>query len=354
MKIKEFEKITGFKPSFTYWGLDYLLHSGDYFSKRIENTELLELVKKLVELAYPDEEDKKVVDRRWFNFYMPVRMGKAVAYRTSVVNYKEMYALIIGGFKPLDVFPGSQEVEEDYFDLVKELIKFSKALKKHPSIIKKCLPYDIRTGKVLGKYVMKKVLLEKEKKEILERYDKHVNAVKPSYPISLKKYLGATSVCYKAAFGEKTKNMSPVRRYKKWADGRDCGMLEIKNPESKKEFAYWLKHKSYCGGHPFEIVFSWSSHGIHLYPPNEKNPYFKLYVTNYAYAWHYLKMAEAMIKQRISFKAPEIEKVLKFLAGETYFKVNERAEHFIRYSKEYKNIKKHIQWDEIKLPKWKQ
>ena len=129
-------------------------------------------------------------------------------------------------------------------------------------------------------------------------------------------------------------------------------MLKIKKKHSKKAFMYWLEHKSHCGGHPFEIVFSWFRHGIHLYPPSKDSPWFAIYVTNYAYAWDFLRMVRALIKHRISFKAPELEKVLSYLAGETYFRVNEYDEHWINYFS-CKDKRKYIEWDKIEIPRFK-
>ncbi|MDL1957513.1 MAG: hypothetical protein LWW95_10810 [Candidatus Desulfofervidus auxilii] len=60
-----------------------------------------------------------------------------------------------------------------------------------------------------------------------------------------------------------------------------------------------------------------------------------------------------MIKNDIPFKAPKLENVLKFLAGETYFRVNEYAEHFVFYHSIGKDKRKYIEWDEIKIPKFK-
>jgi len=348
MRIKEFEKICGFRPKFSYWGLDF----PSQLFIRIENTELLNLVKKVANLAYPDE--KTQYERKWFNFYLPVRAGEAVAIRVCIINYKKMYAFVIQNKTPIEVFSGKKEVDEFYFELVREIYRFSLALKKHPEIIKKCVPPSFRTGKVLGRYVMERVLDKKEKERRLKDYQEYRKTLKPVYPISLNQYLNVCAICYRAAFGEKTKGMSPEEMYRRWADGRDCGMLEIKKKDSKRAFSYWLERKSHCGGHPFEIVFSWHEHGIHLYPPSKEEPWFKLRVTNYAYAWDYLKMVEALMKNRIPFEALRIEEVLKFLAGETYFRVNEYSEHFIFYSPElWKDIRKYIEWDPLELPKWR-
>ena len=136
-------------------------------------------------------------------------------------------------------------------------------------------------------------------------------------------------------------------------------MLEIKDKKSKRAYAYWLKHESHCGGHPFEIIFSWHAHGIHLYPPevrSREEPCYILSVTNYAYARDFIKMVKALIKKEIPFQARDLEEVVNYLSGETYFRVNEFSEHMLHYipSQEYKRLYfRHIEWDELKVPRWK-
>ncbi len=93
MRIKEFEKLCGFRPKFSYYELDYLFGHGSL--KRLHNTKLLSMVEKLTELAYPDEEYPDVEERRWHSFYIPVRMGKVAAVKTVIVNYKEGYAIAV-------------------------------------------------------------------------------------------------------------------------------------------------------------------------------------------------------------------------------------------------------------------
>ncbi len=144
--------------------------------------------------------------------------------------------------------------------------------------------------------------------------------------------------------------------YKKWADGRDGGMLSIKDRDNKKEFMDWMGSGKDAGAHPFEIVFSWHRHGIHLYPPSSHEPYYHLRVTNYAYATEFVKMAKALIKENVPFRAHEFKNVLDYLAGETYFTVNGHEELNFRYipSREYKRkFFRHIEWDKIKIPEWK-
>jgi hypothetical protein len=56
------------------------------------------------------------------------------------------------------------------------------------------------------------------------------------FPHSENDYLNTVAICYRAIFGSKTDGLSAEQMYRKWADGRDCGMLEIKDKKSKKEF----------------------------------------------------------------------------------------------------------------------
>ena len=176
--------------------------------------------------------------------------------------------------------------------------------------------------------------------------------------ISLVDYLKVCAICYRAAYGKKTKNLSPAEMYKKWADGRDCGMLDIKDKNSEGAFMDWLRNKSHCGGHPFEIIFSSFGHGIHLYPPDSYSPHYFLGVTNYSYAEAFIHMAKSLIKERVPFNAKDLEEVLNYLAGEIYFSVNSSGNIFHTFyyepSKEHKEkYFRHVQWDKIEAPKWR-
>jgi hypothetical protein len=113
------------------------------------------------------------------------------------------------------------------------------------------------------------------------------------------------------------------------------------------------KAEAHCGGHPFEIVFSWHRHGIHLFPPYPDNTYFTLRVTNYIYALAFLEMIRALIRRGVTFVSYELKDVLDYLSGESYFTVNAHAEHFIFYPSEDRRLLKHIEWDKLHMVKWR-
>lgn len=174
--------------------------------------------------------------------------------------------------------------------------------------------------------------------------------------ISLNDYLNVAAICYKAAYKKKTKRLSHLELYKKWTDGRHGGMLDIKNPDSKDEFADWHASGRWAGSHPFEIVFSWHRHGIHLYPPDRWKQQYLLTVTNYAYADDFVKMVKSLIKNEIAFQAANLDDVLDFLTGKKYFTVNSYNDLNLNYipSKEHKKLYfRYIEWEEPNVVRFK-
>src|SRR5208283_6204574 len=154
----------------------------------------------------------------------------------------------------VEVRKGKEE-HDFYLDLIKQTIEFSRILKRDPELVAKAIPYDIRQGRILGKYVMEKLFPIEEKEVILKLYRGHAQKGKSSQGCSLDDYLNIAALCYKAAFGSEANGLTPEQMYRKWADGRDCGMLEIKNRQSSNDFSHWLAKDEHCGGHPFEIKF---------------------------------------------------------------------------------------------------
>lgn len=342
-----------FKPKIDFSDAEYCFDRME--EKIIEDTHVYELVRKLVNQAFPTHEDK--YDKGWEYFYLPVRRrGRVIALPFGVMEYKKEFFVFLHLLGNIHVKKGNKETEAICKNVFSEAARLIPLIKRSEKTLEKIVPYDFRTGKVKGKYVLEKLLPKKAKEKILKEYEKHLNSGLTVSEISLNDYLATAGICYKAAFSAKAKSLSPLDMYKKWADGRDNEMLSIKNGDSRKEFAEWFGAKARAGGHPFEIVFSWRGHGIHLYPPCSSSPLYRLSVTNYAYAPEFVKMAVALIKNKIPSEANELKKVLEYLAGETYFTVNDYSEHNFSYypSAEYKKkYFPHIVWDPIKTVKWK-
>ena len=341
------------KTKITFAEMEYYLHG--FGEKEIENTEIYEMVRTLSDEALPSYQDRS--DTIWEGFYLPVkREGKVIALPFGIHEYNKEFFVHFHLFGNLHIKRGEKESEEFYKSIFSEALRFIPEIKADEKILEELIPYDIRTGKIKGLYVLEKVLSENNKVKIQKDYVRHVGRHPKIREISLNEYLGTAGICYRAAYGKKAENLSPLQMYKKWADGRDGGMLSIKDWDNKKEFMDWMGSGKDAGAHPFEIVFSWHRHGIHLNPPSSHEPYYRLRVTNYAYAAEFVRMARALIKENIPFRAHEFKNVLDYLAGETYFTVNSNEEHNFRYipSREYKRkFFRHIEWDEIQNPEWK-
>ncbi len=353
MLLKLARQKYGFEPRLSFSDADY--GSSIYNSKSLSNSKLHSLLCKTIGTANPTYELGH--DRFWKYFYLPLRRkGELITMPLGITKYKSIFFInyhLFGGF---EVQKGNEHVDDILFEMLNEILRFIPVVKTHGKpFLEKTVPYDIRRGKILGKYIMDEVMSKNKRENLLNSYQKHLDTLREIKEISLNDYLNITSICYKAAFGKKAKDLKPIEMYKKWADGRDEGMLSIKNKNNKGAFSKWYKTRS-RGGHPFEIVFSWKSHGIHLYPPQRDYPYYSIIVTNLSYAPTFLKMVQALIDKNIPFQASELDKVVRFLSGETYFKVNEFGDHFIFYisSMEYKRkYLRQIEWEEIELPKWK-
>ncbi len=353
MPLKHARDRYGFKPILSFDDADYGLSICNY--KSLENSKLHLIVCKIIGTAHPTNEEE--YDLFWKYFYLPLRrQGELITIPIRITKYKSIFFINFHLFGGFEVKKGNEHVEEILFEMFEETLRFIPVIKAHGKrFIEKTVPYDIRRGEILGKYIMDEVLPKNERENLLDSYQKHLDTLGEIKEISLNDYLNITSICYKAAFGKKVKGLKPMEMYKKWADGRDEGMLSIKNKNNKDAFSKWHRTRS-RGGHPFEIVFSWKSHGIHLYPPRKDYPYYSIKVTNLSYASIFLRMVQALMYKGIPFQAPELDKVVKFLSGETFFKVNEFGDHFIFYipSLEYRRkYFRHIKWEEIELPKWK-
>jgi hypothetical protein len=288
-----------------------------------------------------------------------MRSGHLISIPFSVLEYRRDFFVFFQQLGHLHIKRGKEKGVKEFKNIFREALRFVPLIKKTGGeILKKTLPYDIRSGKIKGIHVMKNAMSERERRRILADYEEHVKEQLAQTEISLNDYLEVAAICYRRAFKAKAKKLSPLEMYKKWADGRDGGMLSIKDWDSKDDFRRWSESGMWAGSHPFEIVFSWHQHGIHLYPPYKEKPYYSLRVTNYAYAETFVNMARALIKERVSFEASELESVLDYLSGRTYFSVNSFGDistsFFYVPSREYKKMYfKHIEWDEIKIPNWK-
>ncbi len=360
MKINIDEITQSFAPRISY---NYVR---DYFrideEIQVNNDAFYAKMEKLTGRAYPSSlPTEEIRDTRWEYFYLPMkRENRLICTPIFVMLYRSLYYVWFHGinqaFGSLAVGKGSDEVPGDYDLFIDESIRFIPLMKETGNkIVEQTYPYDYRQGKIRTKYFLKKetLMTAKERNEIEIVYKNFLKKKLVPGKVTLNDYLNTAATCYRGAFKEEADKMTPGRMYKRWADNRHFGMLDI-DPESKNEFSHWLKTNGRRGSHPFEIVYSPVKTGIHLYPPDEENSFYNLTVTATHQTGVFIRMIVALVKHNVPFKTFHLENALNDLTGEKLVDVNSMdRESFSYYSSpEYREkYFPYIQWDEIKIIK---
>lgn len=328
--------------------------------KEIKSDELYLKIEELTQKAYPSFKDK--FDTKWEDVYLPMkRKGRLLSLPFSIGLYESVYYVFFHGFRGfgcLAVSKGNDKYyDERYCLFIEESVRFIPVLKEYGvKLIERTFPYDLREGKIKGKYTTDNVMSEKKRKGIETAYKKHIEKKLTVSEISLNDYLETAAICYRAANKKETRQLTPLEMYKKWADSRHGGMLDIKDPDSKEEYTEWRHSGKWAGQHPFEIVYSFFGLGVHLHPPGKHRSSFSLSNSNELLVEVFVCMAEALMKHNIPFEASRLDEALDYLTGESYLRVNQVGLDSFCYEPSRENRKKyfpHILWDEIKIVKWK-
>jgi hypothetical protein len=330
---------------------------------QLKNDELFSKLEQLTNMAYPSFEDEW--DTRWHYVYMPgKRYGKLICSPFSItLHEKKIYSLSFYGYSRgmgfLNIEKGSEKVNDVYALAFDETIRFIPLLKETDNqLIEQTFPYEWRQGKIQRKYIrpISELMPLEEKEKIAAAYKNHLEKKLTVTEISLNDYLNVCAICLREAFPEKiTDDMTPKDIRQRCGDMRHGGMLELENPDSKKEFMEWFNSDSWRGAHPFEIVFS-TPHGIMLYPSEQDHPFYRLSIHDPFYYKQYVRMVYILIENNIPFEAHSLEEGLEYITGEAYVGVNVMEEGAFRYesSKEYEEkYLPYIQWDKIEVVKWK-
>ena len=209
-------------------------------------------------------------------------------YYAVMINHA--YVLCIGDRNEVE-WPETDAVE--FLHVLMDIVHDTVAKLKDGTYndwIRKNLAYYMRVGKVTRADYWKafpeeklKYTVTQHERDILmqENANTHV-------PKTAREYYEAVAVCYRAIGLEENEcfrfrdseeehkrygGMTPKELYYRYADGRDDDLSEV-NLDSEEEFGKWLRHEApytSWGGHPFEIVFSFTGeHSIHLYLMDDK------------------------------------------------------------------------------------
>lgn len=302
-------------------------------------------------------------------------------YHYSDLFDKPLYAVYINNFQVLAINDSNvaKRSEIDATELIKELkiitenvIEDIKAGTYNENV-KNNLSYDMRYGRISRHDYWKAMPEEKEKYAFTNHeIETLTNAKEDTTLISLtaRKYYEACAVCYKAVGmetdtsryddtdeeHERYGGITPKEIYYRFADGRDEGLSEVPL-DDVEEFSKWVRHEepyTETGGHPYEIIFSWSGKkSIHLYVWDDK-----LHLTGGEYPANVMaaKMYVALVDSNIpvAFDATAIIDRLQekdyigilplYVWRETYYDAYDTIN---LEEKTYKRLKDCIVWDQI-------
>ncbi len=311
-------------------------------------------------------------ESKWSYLYLPIEQdGSLICIDISVfLSHEKDYYLSFHGFSSgrygAIIEKGNEQTPEIYQTVLSELERFLPYVRKEGTkLIEQLYPYEWRTGRIKRKhFVDPSKLISKEKAEKLKKdYQQHQETMPRITEISLNDYLKTADLCYRAGFPGKIKEYmrmfhaeeaTPDFLRKCLADNRHGGMMFMEDPDSKKEYMDWYYSRKWEGAHPFEFVYSSNVHGMYLYPPDEKEPFYKLSVVDHDFNDAYLKMVETLIDNNIPFTTYNLEEIIKYATGEADIDVNTGS--FRKPVFTYKHTKeeqekyfKHITWDKLPI-----
>ncbi len=232
--------------------------------------------------------------------------------------------------------------------------RLKKALKNfsgYNRFVEKHLPPSCRTGKIRRDLTWPRnfrPIPERELWSIEKAFDLAMNFSKFSR-MTRTRYLKTAACAYDAVFKE-LRPYSPLQKYKKKADGRHGGLLDLP-PNNTVAFQKWFCSRAWSGCHPWEIVFG-HPHGIMISPRYHADGCswdFVLWVDSPGWFVSAVRMAKALAREKIPFELQNRDAVLAALHGRDEVEVGPDL-YSVQYSelaKERPDSLAKIRWDPI-------
>ncbi len=214
--------------------------------------------------------------------------------------------------------------------------------------VARLLPLSSRTGHITRRKAWSKGQRSPLTERRFARLERAVRLGADSPPLgkmSAGTYLRITSVALVAAFRD-LRGRSPLAIYKRRADGRHGGLLDLQRADAEA-FRRWFQSRSWLGSHPWEIVFG-HPHGIHLVPTLEDRHWrFSLSVSNQGLALAAVKMAIALGDARIPFILHCKDELVARLRGEDKLAVGpfSRQVSLAELEELRPGSTRHVRWD---------
>lgn len=196
------------------------------------------------------------------------------------------------------------------------------------------LPLGYRKGVVRRSDVWKSGFWTKEADlddttdEDIERFSKLVGNGIEDVPdkripsMTLNDYLALCSMCFRIR-GENTDGMSLKEQYKRFADGRDEGMLEL-DPDDPDAFRQFQRNVR--SGHVWEIRFGHGYSRMHLYPMNDERGWY-LVLRGCFDRTDFIHIALSLSEKGMPVEVMESTKVLRAIRGEDWIGIVPRRSY---------------------------
>lgn len=204
-------------------------------------------------------------------------------YQLATINVDDSYLVFLNGKLTLQITPEIQnDITRDQSELVIWLLLAVDCCLnmleegKYNAFVREYLPYEKRVGKILRKdywhtFPEEKVAHQKDiASDEIHRFSKLMQTQPSDSPearlpeMTAGLFFDCCRLGYEANHYASTEDLSPRELYRAHADGRDDGLLTLKE-DSADDFAAWYHDRAKRIGHPWEVCRGGNSTHISLY-----------------------------------------------------------------------------------------
>lgn len=220
---------------------------------------------------------------------------------------------------------GYEFVDWLFRSLAKEIRKFIQDPDEYNRRFARSLPTRYQLGKIQRrdtwiqkneKYFLRDELTPEEI-EHFKRAASKCNSPPPFQEITRDDFLGFCALGYDVIF-PKERKLSALEKYKRHADGRHSGLLDLSGRDAHAMFRWMKNHEP--GGHPWEIVRGSSTSNLSFYLHHEEEKVFQLTLSGATvpFAARAAKMAIALHRRGVPFVLGDRDYLLELVEGKDW------------------------------------
>ncbi|MDD2458502.1 MAG: hypothetical protein PHQ83_08360 [Eubacteriales bacterium] len=284
-------------------------------------------------LADGEIENRQEFEELWLDMYP----DELKWYRLATLRYRDIYSVAVNRKLVLQLQPESQKLDScpktellDWLIVaVQQSIQLLKS-RQYDAFVKQNLPHRHRVGNILRQDYWSVFPEEKEAylAEIdpgeMTLFEKLINQPSENIPafrlsaMTSGLYFNACKLGYVANQYEGAKVLPAKELYRKHADGRDDGLLEL-DEDSAEAFETWYFGRKQHGGHPWEVCRGGNSTHISLFVIHDAQGWsFKLAGSSMGRSVETVKFYLTLAEQGYPVSLSDGKEILAMLKGEDY------------------------------------